>query len=95
MTPTTPEKVSDLIQTLSSNKSTGTNSIPTSIFKKIKNEISIPLSAIFNNSFENGIFGNLLKFAKVISEFKNGSRLSWNNYRPISLLSNIGKIIEN
>ena len=30
----------------------------------------------------------------MIPVFKNGSRLSCNNYRPISLLSNIGKIIE-
>ena len=94
MTPTTPEEISDLIQTLSSNKSTGPNSIPTSILKEIKNEIFIPLSAIINNSFENGIFPNLLKSAQVIPVFKNGSRLSCNNYRPISLLSNIGKIIE-
>ena len=76
MTPTTPEEISDLMQTLNSNKSTGPNSIPTSTLKKIKNEISIPLSAIINNSFENGIFPNLLKSAKVIPVFKNGSRLS-------------------
>ena len=82
MTPITPEDISDLMQTLSSNKSTEPNSIPTSILKEI------------NNSFENGIFPNLLKSAQVIPVFKNGSRLSCNNYRPISLLSNIGKIIE-
>ena len=69
LTPTTPEEIFDLIQTLSSNKSTGPNSIPTSILKKIKNEIDIPLSAITNNSFENGIFSNLLKSAQVISVF--------------------------
>ena len=71
MTPTTPEEIFDLIQTLSSNKSTGPNSLPTSILKKIQNEISIPVSAIINNSFENGIFPNLLKSAKVIPVFKN------------------------
>ena len=94
LTPTTPEERFDLIQTLSLNKSTGPNSIPTSVLNKIKNEISIPLSAIINNSFENRIFPNLLKSAQVILVFKNGSRLSCNNYRPISLLSNMGKIIE-
>ena len=93
MTPTIPEEISDLIETLSSNKSAGPNSIPMSILKKIKNEISIPLSAIISNPFENGIFSNLLKSAQVIPVFKNGSRLSCNNYRPISLLSNIGKTI--
>ena len=92
--PTSPKEISDLIQTLSSNKSTRPNSIPTSVLKKLKNEISIPLSAIDNSSFENGIFLNLLKSAKVILVFKNGSRLSCNNYRPISFLSNIGKINE-
>ena len=66
LTPTTPEEISDLIQTLSSNKSTGPNSIPTSILKKIINKISIPLSAIINNSSENGIVPNLLKSAQVM-----------------------------
>ena len=93
MTPTIPEEISDLIETLSSNKSAGPNSIPMSILKKIDNEISISLSVIIKNSFENGIFPNLLKSAEVIPVFKNGSRLSCNNYRPISLLSNIGKTI--
>ena len=93
-TPTISEEISDLIQTLSSNKSPGPNSIPTSILEKIKNEISIPLSAIINNSFENRTFPNLLKSAQVIPVLKYGYRLSCNNYRPISLLSNIDKIIE-
>ena len=77
MTPTTPEEISDLIQTLISSiiKALDLNSILISILKKIKNETSIPLMAIINNSFENGIFPNLRKYAKVIPVFKNGSRL--------------------
>ena len=76
MTPTTPEEISGLMETLSSNKSTRPNSMPTSILKKIKNKISIPILAIIKNSFENGLFPNLLKSEKVIPVFKNGSRLS-------------------
>ena len=66
ITPTTPEKISDLMQFLWSNKHTGPNCIPLSIFKKIKNEISTPFPVIINNSFENWISPNLLKSALVI-----------------------------
>ena len=73
MTPTTPEEISDLIQTLRSNKSTGPNSIPTSILKEIKNETSIPFLAIINNFFKNRIFPNrpvslLSKICKFIKK---------------------------
>ena len=72
ITPTTPEEISDLIKFLRLNKHTGPNCIPTSVLRKIKNEISIPLPVIINSSFENWIFPNLLKSALVISVFKNG-----------------------
>ena len=72
ITPTTPEEISDLIQCLMSNKHTGPNCILTSILRKIKNRISIPLPVIISNSFENWIFPNLMKSALVISVFKNG-----------------------
>ena len=36
----------------------------------------------------------MCKIAKVVLIFKSEARLLCNNYRPISLLSNIGKIIE-
>ena len=48
----------------------------------------------FTLEFENGIFLNLLKYPHFILVFKSGSRLSCNNYRSISLLSNIVKIVE-
>ena len=47
-----------------------------------------------NKSFTTGVFPNMCKIAKVVPIFKGETRLLCNNYRPISLLSNIGKIIE-
>ena len=41
-----------------------------------------------------GVFPSLLKTAKVIPVFKKDSKLDYSNYRPISLLSNIEKILE-
>ena len=39
-----------------------------------------------------GVFPSVLKTAKVVPIFK---KLDYSNYHPISLLSNIGKILEN
>ena len=41
-----------------------------------------------------GVFPSVLKTAKVVPVFKRDSKLDYSNYRPISLLSNIGKILE-
>jgi hypothetical protein len=60
----------------------------------LKQDISIPISRIINLSFSSGYFPCLLKISKVIPIFKQGSFHEVSNYRPISLLSNIEKIIE-
>ena len=45
-------------------------------------------------SFSTVQFALVLKIAKVIPVHKKQSRVDCTNYRPISLLSNIEKIIE-
>ena len=49
---------------------------------------------IYSTSFMNGVFPSVLKTAKVVPVFKKDSKLDYSNYRPISLLSNIEKILE-
>ena len=43
---------------------------------------------------ESLVFPSVLKFAKVVPVFQKDSKLDYSNYRPISLLSNIEKILE-
>ena len=62
--------------------------------KTSKKQLSVALTYLINLAFETGIFSEILKTAKVIPIFKKGDQQDFNNYRPISLLSNIGKIIE-
>ena len=41
-----------------------------------------------------GVFPSVLKIAKLVPVFKKDSKLDYSNYCPISLLSNIEKILE-
>ena len=93
--PTNIVEVINNINDLNTNKAMGPNSLPTDIFHLIKLSIAQPLANIINLSFEKGIYIDELKISKVIPIFKDkGSDLDFINYRPISLLSNINKIIE-
>lgn len=93
--PVSEEEMANTIISLSSNKATGPFSIPTKILNLVLVDIASILTSIINLSFETGIFPSALKLVKVIPIFKNkGSNQDYNNYRPISLLSNIDKIFE-
>ena len=49
---------------------------------------------MFNSSLALGIFPDKWKVAKIIPLFKGGDRASVNNYRPVSLLPMLGKLLE-
>ena len=91
---TDPQEVEDTIKDFDASKGVGPNSIPPKILKQISHLISKPLSDIFNKSFHTGIFPSLLKISKINPIHKKDSKLLISNYRPISLLSNLNKIIE-
>ena len=83
-----------LINQLNVSKASGPNGVPTRILQMISNEISSPLSKIFNMALVTGTHPERLKLVNVIPTFKKGSRLLVSNYRPITLLSNLNKIFE-
>ena len=94
LSPTTPAEIESLINCIKPNKAIGSNIITTKILKEFKTELSEPLSDTINVSFNKGVFPDFLKVANIIPIHKNGEQLDPNNYRPISLLSNISKLYE-
>ena len=92
--PTSKEEIGNITSFLDSNKASGPNSIPYRILFLLKNEISMQLVDLFNLSFVTGAFLPILETAKVVPVFKKDSKLDYNNYQTISLLSNIEKILE-
>ena len=72
----------------------GFDDISNTLLKQICDSIVIPLNIIFNKSLQSGIFPDLMKRADISPLFKSKLENDTNNYRPISLLLTISKILE-
>ncbi|BHF84487.1 hypothetical protein SprV_0902763800 [Sparganum proliferum] len=72
---------------LKESKSPGPHEIPAKILKDFAGELSKPLSMLFHTSFETGCLPPDWKSAWITPLYKGGSRVSANNYRPVSLTS--------
>lgn len=92
--PVNEELVSKVIDGLSSKKSTGRDHLSTLLVKKIKPALIVPFTIIINQILKTGIFPQKMKIAKVVPIFKNGDEHLFTNYRPISLLPALSKVIE-
>ena len=79
---------------LNSNKATGLDEISARLLKDSAREVSPCVAHIINTSIRNSVFPSSWKIAKVIPIFKSGSSLDVSNYRPISILSVLSKILE-
>ncbi len=89
------ENVSELINKLSPKTSFGFDGISAKLIKSIKTPVIKPKMIAINQVINTGIFSDKLKMAKIISIFKKDDETQFTNYRPISLLHTISKILEN
>ena len=92
--PTTICEIEDTINELNCKKSAGFDGIKAKMIKLIAKEISIPLTHIFNLTFQTGTIPDNLKKALVTPIYKTNDQNEFKNYRPISVLTCFSKILE-
>ena len=83
-----------LLENLDGKKSFGVDKVHPYLASIFAFEIFRPVTYIINLSLKQCIYPDNLKIAKVIPILKQGSRDSHDNYRPISVLPVLSKILE-
>ena len=79
---------------LNTSKAAGPDGLPTQILKEFAEVLVDPILAIFQKSIDTATVPSNWKKANVIPVFKKGDKQSVCNYRPISLLSVVSKVME-
>lgn len=94
LSPVSEREVEKLIHSLPNKTSMGVDNLSNVLIKRIKYSIRLPVMMLINKSLLEGKFPNAMKIAKVFALHKGGSKFDLDNYRPISLLTVLSKLLE-
>ena len=92
--PLSINELKDAFFSLKINKSTCHDDISYNVVNKCFGELCTPLKHVFDLSFENGIFPDSLKIAKVTPVYKSNDSNSLSNFRPIIVLPCVSNMLE-
>lgn len=92
--PTDLGEVTCTINNLKLNSGAGWDNIPNKFLKIMVHQIAPIITHLTNLCFAKGVFPNLLKQAVITPIYKGGDKEDISNYRPISVLPAISKILE-
>ena len=88
------DKVLKVIDSFKPKTSSGFDGLSNKLVKVIKDKITECVTEIINQSVTRNIFPEKLKLAKVVPLHEKNEDYFFDNYRPISLLPSISKVIE-
>ena len=91
---TTPYQVSKIMKSLKVNKAVGPDKVSNMLMKHTADVMCEPISNMFNKSLSIGVYPDTWKCANLSPVFKKCEQFIKENYRPISLLSCLSKIME-
>ena len=90
----TEEQVRKEIERLNENSATGPDGIPARVLKELQNKIASPLTILFRKSIASAKIPDEWRDAEVTPIYKKGNKSDPANYRPVSLTSVTGKMLE-
>ncbi|NXP18553.1 RTXE polymerase, partial [Scytalopus superciliaris] len=88
------EIVRDLLSHLDPHKSMGPDGIHPRVMRELAEELAKPLSIIYQQSWLTGVVPHDWKLANVTPVYKKGCKADPGNYRPVSLTSVPGRVME-
>ncbi|CAB4021048.1 Hypothetical predicted protein [Paramuricea clavata] len=92
--PVTEHHIEKKLNQLKRSKAAGIDNIPPGILKDCSTVVKDPLAHIINMSLCTGVIPSEWKVAKVIPVHKKGPLNDFDNYRPISILPAVTKVME-
>ena len=88
------DEICKIVNSIGANKATGLDSLPSRFIKDSCDAIISPLTHIVNLSLCSGKVPCDLKEARVVPLYKKKDKTDTGNYRPVSILSIISKVLE-
>lgn len=92
--PVTQKEVLSVLKSLNTNKATGWDGTPEKVMKIGAEELSQPLTTLFNSCIQNNVWPSDWKRGDWIPVHKKDDKHSKENYRPITVLPCAGKVLE-
>ena len=83
-----------MLKHLTCTKAAGSDGIPPLLLRLCETSAAGNLTQIINESLRNGVVPDVYKLATVCPVFKSGNKCDPSNYRPVSLLPVVSKLLE-
>lgn len=90
----TYEEIFEILMSLDSKKAAGSDGIPGKVIKELVKQLVVPLTELINKTVATSQYPQQFKEAHIIPIFKGGDKVCKENYRGISLLPILNKVME-